>query len=263
MAASERRLLELIGDTHGLLDLEEFRLGLLAALRRAVRCDWVSINEIGPEPGDHWELVEPALPSEAHEIFGRYMHQNPLIAYMVESRRGTARRLSDMVSTEQFHSLEIYRELYGPLGLEHQIAFTLPQRPPRLLGVALSRHRGDFDDADRDLLNQARPYLIQSYRNAIACDRLRRAVGTEALIAALSASGLTPREAEVMGLLARGSSNADLAAALGISTRTAEKHVQNAFAKLGARTRSQAAAEVWSLVAEAVDVTPQAPAVTD
>lgn len=252
MEAPDPRLLELIGDTHGLLDLEEFRLGLFSSLRRAIRCDWVSINEIGPEPGDHWEMVEPALPAEAHEIFGRYMHQNPLIAYMMESRRGTARRLSDMVSIEEFHKLEIYRQLYGPLGLEHQIAFTLPQEPPRLLGVAISRHRGDFDDADRDLLNQARPYLIQSYRNAVAFERLRRAVGTEALLTALRAAGLTPREAEAMGLLARGSSNADVAAALGISIRTAEKHVQNAFAKLGARSRSQAAARAWSLVAEQV-----------
>jgi DNA-binding CsgD family transcriptional regulator len=78
---------------------------------------------------------------------------------------------------------------------------------------------------------------------------VRATVGAEALVAALRAAGLTPREAEVMGLLARGSSNADLAAALGISSRTAEKHVQNAFAKLGASSRSQAAARVWDLVA--------------
>jgi DNA-binding CsgD family transcriptional regulator len=249
MFAPESRLLELIGDTHGLLDLEEFRHGLCDALRRAVRCDWVSINEIGPVPGDHWSIVEPPLPIEAHEIFGRFMHQNPLVAYMMESRRGTARRLSEMVSLEEFHKLEIYRRLYGPLGLEHQIAFTLPQEPPRLLGVALSRRRGDFDDADRDLINQARPFLIQSYRNAIAFARLREAVGTEPLVAALRAAGLTPREAEVMSLLARGSSNGDLAAALGISVRTAEKHVQNAFVKLGSRSRSEAAAQAWGLVA--------------
>ncbi|MBS1884267.1 MAG: hypothetical protein JSS97_15080 [Actinobacteria bacterium] len=252
MAAPDPRLLELIGDTHGLLDLEEFRRGLFDALRRAVRCDWVSINEIGPEPGDHWELVEPPLPPEAHEIFGRYMHQNPLVAFMTDDvRRGQAIRLSDVTSRREFQSLEIYRELYGPLGLEHQIAFTLPQEPPRLLGVALSRRRGDFDDADRALLNQARPYLIQSYRNAIAFDRVRAAVGAEALIAALRRAGLTPREAEVISLLARGSSNGDIAEALGISLRTAEKHVQNAFAKLGARSRSQAATRVWGLVAAA------------
>jgi DNA-binding CsgD family transcriptional regulator len=249
MSTPDPRLLELIGDTHGLLDLEEFRLTLLDALHRAVRCDWVSINEVGPVPGDFWGMVEPQLPPESGEIFARYMHQNPLVAYMMETRHGTARRLSEMITPAEFHRLDVYREFYGQIGVEHQIAFTLPQTPPRLLGIALSRRRGDFDDADRDLLNAARPYLIQSYRNAVAFQSVRATVGAEALVAALRGAGLTPREAEVMGLLARGRSNADLAAALDISGRTAEKHVQNAFAKLGARTRSQAAARAWDLVA--------------
>lgn len=178
------------------------------------------------------------------------MHQNPLLSYMLKSRRGSARRLSEMISTEDLHRLDLYRYFYGPIGLEYQIAFTLPQQPPRMLGIAISRNgpNGDFDDRDRDMLNQARPYLIQSYRNAIAFEGMRAAIGSEALTVALLGAGLTRREAEVIGLLARGSSNGDLATTLGISTRTAEKHVQNAFRKLGVTSRSQAAAKVWNLV---------------
>jgi len=252
MSPPDPRLLELIGDTHGLLDLDEFRVGVFAALKRAISCDWVSINEVPPvSGGDHWELVEPELPEELHELFGRYMHQNPLLLFMLESRNGSARRLSEMIGPEEFHATDLYRRLYGLIGLEYQLAFTLPQEPPRMLGIALSRrgHSGDFDDADRDLLNAARPYLIQSYRNAVAFESLRTAVGTEALGTALRTAGLTRREADVMSLLARGRSNADLATTLGISTRTAEKHVQNSFRKLGVRSRSSASARVWDLVA--------------
>jgi DNA-binding CsgD family transcriptional regulator len=251
MTFPDPRLLELIGDTHSLLDLEEFRLGVFAALKRAVQCDWISINEVGPDKGDFWGMVEPDLGRESHELFGQYMHQNPLLLYMLESRNGTARRLSEMIGAEDFHRLDLYRHVYGPLGLEHQIAFTLPQEPPRMLGIALSRcgPNGDFDDADRALLNEARPYLIQSYRNAIAFEATRATIGAAAMTEALLGAGLTAREAEVVGHLARGSSNADLAATLGISTRTAEKHTQNAFRKLGVTSRSQAAAKVWRLVA--------------
>jgi DNA-binding CsgD family transcriptional regulator len=251
MTSHDARLLELIGDTHGVLDLAEFRVGLMASLHRAIRCDWVSINEVGPKPGDFWGMVEPNLPDETKVIFAQYMHQNPLLMYMLESRRGSARRLSEMISPEDLHRTDLYRLFYGPLGLEHQIAFTLPQEPPRMLGVAISRigPNGDFDDADRDLLNAARPYLIQSYRSAIAFEALRTAVGTDALTSALLAVGLTTREADVMALLARGRSNADLATSLGISTRTAEKHVQNSFRKLEVKTRSSASARVWDLVA--------------
>jgi len=55
---------------------------------------------------------------------------------------------------------------------------------------------------------------------------------------------LTGRESEVAHLLARGLSNKDIAAALTISTRTAEGHVESVLKKLGATSRSQAAAVI-------------------
>jgi non-specific serine/threonine protein kinase len=54
--------------------------------------------------------------------------------------------------------------------------------------------------------------------------------------------GLTAREAEVLRLLAEGRSNRAIAAALGLSVRTAERHVANVYAKLGAHSRAAAAA---------------------
>ncbi|HEX4306231.1 MAG TPA: helix-turn-helix transcriptional regulator [Solirubrobacterales bacterium] len=248
MDSEEARLLHLIGEVHGLLELEEFRHGLVLALKDAIPSDWVSINDVGPEPGQVWVLAEPEMPREAHEKFGRYMHQNPLIAYMTDGhRRGAALRLSDLTTPREFHSLDLYREVYAPIGLEYQIAFTLPREPPYLLGVALSRRHEDFDDDERDLLNRARPFLIQSYRNAVTFDTLRRGAGPDSLCGPLIEAGLTPREAEVVNLLAHGCSNADLAARLGMRTRTAEKHAQNAFTKLDVHDRSEAAGRAWEL----------------
>jgi DNA-binding NarL/FixJ family response regulator len=53
---------------------------------------------------------------------------------------------------------------------------------------------------------------------------------------------LTPREREVLVLLGRGSSNAHLAAVLHVSETTAKTHVSRVLAKLGCRTRLEAAA---------------------
>jgi HD-GYP domain-containing protein (c-di-GMP phosphodiesterase class II) len=54
-------------------------------------------------------------------------------------------------------------------------------------------------------------------------------------------AGLTEREAEVVALLARGLQTKQIGRALGISAKTADRHVQNAYAKIGVSTRAAAA----------------------
>lgn len=55
---------------------------------------------------------------------------------------------------------------------------------------------------------------------------------------------LTEREAEIMNLIAQGSTNAEIAAGLFLSEKTVKNHVNHVYAKLGARTRAQATA-LW------------------
>jgi DNA-binding NarL/FixJ family response regulator len=54
--------------------------------------------------------------------------------------------------------------------------------------------------------------------------------------------GLTPREAEVPALVARGYTNREIAATLVISVKTAGVHVSHILSKLGAANRLEAAA---------------------
>lgn len=57
----------------------------------------------------------------------------------------------------------------------------------------------------------------------------------------VSALGLTPREIEVLRLLAEGMSDREIAASLSISERTAGNHVQHAMQKIGVESRTAAA----------------------
>jgi DNA-binding CsgD family transcriptional regulator len=53
-------------------------------------------------------------------------------------------------------------------------------------------------------------------------------------------AGLTPREIEVLGLIARGAATGEVADRLGISRKTAGTHIERIYAKTGASSRSTA-----------------------
>jgi len=66
-----------------------------------------------------------------------------------------------------------------------------------------------------------------------------------ALAAPLSANGncgLTPREREVLQLLASGQSNVEIAGSLVLSERTVARHIANVYQKIGSHNRAQATA---------------------
>jgi DNA-binding CsgD family transcriptional regulator len=244
------RLLELIGDVCGLLDLAELGHGLLDSLHRVLPSDYISLNEVGPSPDRVLAIISPEASEESMQQWAIHAHENPILRHYLRTSVGSALRFSDVCTQEELHELALYREVYEPLGVEYQLAFTLPAGPDRVVAIALSRGEHDYSDEERDLANDARPFLIQAYLNAVAFDALRaRAQGVSAtpLLEGLLGAGLTPRESEVMRLLALGRSNHHIAAELGISDRTVGKHLERTFRKLGVSDRSTAAGRVWSL----------------
>ena len=68
------------------------------------------------------------------------------------------------------------------------------------------------------------------------------AQGSTALRAAPAADVLTPREREIIAHVAEGRSNGEIGKLLFISTKTVSVHVSNILGKLGAASRTEAAA---------------------
>jgi HD-GYP domain-containing protein (c-di-GMP phosphodiesterase class II) len=54
-------------------------------------------------------------------------------------------------------------------------------------------------------------------------------------------AGLTEREAQVIALLARGLQTKQIAGVLGVSAKTADRHIEHAYRKIGVSTRAAAA----------------------
>jgi DNA-binding NarL/FixJ family response regulator len=65
--------------------------------------------------------------------------------------------------------------------------------------------------------------------------------------AARSVTALTPRQHEIVSLIARGATDKEIGAALGIATATAQKHVTNILQRLQVPNRAAAVAATAGL----------------
>jgi HD-GYP domain-containing protein (c-di-GMP phosphodiesterase class II) len=75
---------------------------------------------------------------------------------------------------------------------------------------------------------------------ADAVDAVLAAAGQHRAKRRVGPAGLTPREIEVLTLIARGASTRQVARTLGITAKTAETHIERIYIKTGATTRSTA-----------------------
>lgn len=98
-------------------------------------------------------------------------------------------------------------------------------------------------------------YLLKDVDAAILAAAVQKAASGEAVIHPRVAQrlkqtqqndlGLSPREKEVLGLMAEGMSNQAIANQLHIGEKTVKSHVSNVLAKLGVNDRTQAAVYAW------------------
>lgn len=100
--------------------------------------------------------------------------------------------------------------------------------------LVLSRRGGFTPDAKSILAESAPALSFLLPQAADACQRTRQVQNAAEAAAALS---LTPREVEVMRLLADGLLARTIATRLGLSPRTVHKHLSNVYTKLGVHDR--------------------------
>ncbi len=213
-------------------DPEVLPAAVLEVVDRLVSCDHASYNAIDLAGGRATVLTTGAAPDpEGVRAFAAHAAENPLVAYLHSTGDRAPIRLSDFVTQRQFRRRPIYDLVYRSLGVEHQLAFGVVGQPSEVVGVALNRARGDFTDRDVEVLGLLRPLLEQIWTAIVAT---RPSTGIR--------ERLTAREREVMRLLARGATNAQIAGVLGISEKTVGKHLEHVYDALGVSNRTAAAA---------------------
>jgi DNA-binding CsgD family transcriptional regulator len=139
-------------------------------------------------------------------------------------------------------------------GAERAIeAFTQLDLPLEAARARLELARAVADDRPQLAVAEAYAALAVFRRHEAARDadetaELLRRLGERPGTSHMAADKLTRRELEVLRLVAEGLTNAEIATRLFISPRTAEHHVSSILAKLGLRSRAEAAARAPGLL---------------
>ena len=127
-------------------------------------------------------------------------------------------------------------ELAWPAGLRDGIGMSIHSANGRTVGhVAFNATRaGTFTDEHVELL-------------ALLDGLLSAAIGNSNPASTSARFGITPREVQILDLIAQGSSNRRIAQILGISESTVRRHVEHVLAKLEVSSRTAAAIKAMKI----------------
>jgi len=208
----------------------------LVAVQRLIPANTVSYFR-----GPPWDLRRRRIwiaggprefPKHIREASHAFRFQNPLLPS--PATMGLAVRISDFMDHRAYHRLDLYNTVGRSLGIESAMEFWFQPPDGPIQGLCLDTDSPRFSDRGRDVLT-----VLGTQLHRLACARATDRQGGTPVI-----SG---REAEILGLVAKGGTNAEIAPILGISPTTVRTHLENAFIKLGVHTRAAAVAAAFSL----------------
>lgn len=182
---------------------------------------WAALVEAAVAAGDHERAGSAA---DELDLAARTYASSGLLAAAHLARGRVQLATGDGAGAQR--SLTAARRRWQDIGARYQVAQT------RLLLAEALAAAGNEDAAARERAAAGSALAALGVRTVDASSRTRPD----------PPGGLTRREAEVLGLVARGLSNREVAAALVLSDKTVARHLANVYTKLGVRSRTAAAA---------------------
>jgi DNA-binding CsgD family transcriptional regulator len=232
-------------DRTDLPDGEGLPPSLLADLMGQIRCDSLSLDSWDSARQTVWFSQE--IPSGDARIGFEdqdeaYWENHPdCQPCSYTARTGDQRSViteTDFYSARQLHSTGMYTDFYRPIGIENSLMVCLPSAlpptagPGRYIRLSLARGPGPgFSERDRAVLTLLGPHLDQAYLDV---QRRRHPVPR-----------LTPRQKDLLRLLAAGHTNSQIARRLGISEGTVRTHLENIYERLHVSSRTAAVSRAF------------------
>ncbi len=214
-------------------------------------------GELGVRFMSHWA---PEFTSMREAFFAASAEHHPHTGYFLRTGDGEARRLSEIVTMRALRRTVFFNEISRKNRLVRQLTIYMPMPPGHTLLVALCRETPEFSAQDRTRLELLRPHIASAWGRAWEIERqqrelrrLRARSSSSLDVGEIKASlrqrfRLSPREAEVLGWLAEGKTNNEIATILELAPGTVKFYVERILAKLGCETRTAAARAVFSVI---------------
>jgi DNA-binding CsgD family transcriptional regulator len=232
-----RDLLEVIEAGRSTVVAEGLPIAVLERAQALIGSDAVSFVDLDVKHQADWirgQFIpgDDAGPDWAAPFWRHYWDCVPCSYPDRTGDRRSVTTISDFYTQRQFHDTGMYADYFGPSGVEHEILLNISAPVGHSRRMIFFRGRGrDFDGRARLLLSLLRPHLDELYQEL---ERRRRPMPE-----------LTPRQWELLHLVAFGRTNAEIARELVVSEGTVRKHVENIFARLGVTNRTSAIARAF------------------
>ena len=237
-ALRRREVAQLVAFVHDAAELEsrvpfppelvERLRGLVPAAEIVTYCelDWERRRVVYEADQLAW-----ARDPDAGDAYWTLKHQHAVCEYFARTGDYHPRCMSDLLPLREWRSRELYNVVFRPY--QYELEVRIPSaRTGNTRTFLFHAQKRDFGERDRLVLELLRPHLER------IVDRFERRAAPEVDLP------LTRREREILGWVERGRTNAEIAEILWLSPGTVRKHLENAFGKLGVRTRTAAVARL-------------------
>jgi DNA-binding CsgD family transcriptional regulator len=251
---------------------------VLAGAARTVGADTATLTHVDLRSGH--EVAVPWPPSRplgaALAAYPALSHTHPLRGPAVQeaattsgTRRTSPVRISDVMSRSAWRGSALRTEAMPDV--DDQMAVPLLLRDGVLHALTLGRSHGTFTDRQRDVLAHGSAHVHAAVRRAAAHNAstatwdgggpvglqltprpewvplntapgLRRPGRTATAPGGDPTATLSPRELQVLGLVAQGLTDAQVARRLGLRTATVSRHLHRVYARHGVTNRVAAVA---------------------
>lgn len=204
----------------------------VCSTRNRVRRDWEN-RILNCWPQDY-------IPDEPPGDYD-FRHQ-PLLRWYVFTGRTepqTFGRVPDAIASNRMRS--VWEEIARPWNVTQQLSIPLQLGGGDHVTFLIQRPDSDFTDQELDLAR-----LLQPILSGLA-HHLSVAPNNDEAVLQCATHELTLREMAILSLLSKGLTAESLARRLGISPRTAEKHLEHIYRKLDVRDRLTAVQKAYEV----------------